>query len=199
MRMQLRPTCLCLSTLCAINGMSHLAYLGQMFIFAVGIFSKGWVLSRNPLYILYLCVSVFGNSWWISQIPISPCHTLCTTIWGICKGYVEGWYTRLCPRYGAWSIRTCQFPSYPPSSPRYVEVGGIPLIGALEALFVSVCLTEIPLWHKTFLHGCQLLLDWCLPWDCTFEAYVRSNERSQCLHPLHPKTQDKRIHVIEYM
>ena len=28
---------------------------------------------------------------------------------------------------------------------------------------------------------------------------ICSNERSQCLHPLHPKTQDKRIHVIEYM
>ena len=96
---------------------------------------RGGYLVGIHLYSISLCLSVFGKFLVnFTDTHISLSHTVHNNMGYLCRG---GWYAGLCPRYGAWSIRTHQFPSYLPSSPRYVEVGGIPLIGALEALFPS--------------------------------------------------------------
>ena len=51
---------------------------------------RGWYLvAIVPIY--------FG------KLYISMAHIIHDReIWGICKGYVEGWYTGLCPRYGGF-------------------------------------------------------------------------------------------------
>ena len=71
-----------------INGMPHLAYLGQMLEkgggFAIGIFQGAGTLlgvsqSTQMAYTFsFIVVNVFRKLW-ISQTPISHCHTLCMT------------------------------------------------------------------------------------------------------------------------
>ena len=91
-------------------------YLGQMLEKDLLLKSspKGWHLVRIvPICSLLLSLDVnFAD---ISIISVS--HTVHgREIWGICKG--DG--TQVCATgMGACSIRTCQFPSYRLSSPRY--------------------------------------------------------------------------------
>ena len=71
----------------------------------MGVFPEGLVLSwdcPNNTYILFHCVMCLGKSFVNStDTLISLSHTVHNReIWGICKGYVGGCYTGLCPRYG---------------------------------------------------------------------------------------------------
>ena len=80
---------MCLSMVCPT---CHI-YLGQMLEkgegFGIRKFPEGLVLSRN-------CPNLLRKIIYISMAHIIHDRE----IWGICKGYVEGWYTGLCPRYG---------------------------------------------------------------------------------------------------
>ena len=87
--------------------------------FVVGIFPEGLVLSWEstqiayilPFAVLKMSGKLFVNS---TDTHLFLSHTVYNReIWGICKGYVEGWYAGLCPGMEPCSIRTCQFLSFP--------------------------------------------------------------------------------------
>ena len=102
------------------NGLSHLAYLGQM---------EGDLLSKSCLRDWYLVgiAPICSNRLLFALIfefhrypylPISHCAQI-----GRYGVFVRGWYAGLCPSMGACSIMIGQFPSYPPIKPQVVSVG----------------------------------------------------------------------------
>ena len=81
-----------------INGMPHLANLGQMLEerggFAVRLCPEGLVgivtIHSNCIF-SFVMLSVVGQFFVNSQIPVSPCDAHFTGRWDVCKGCVEGW------------------------------------------------------------------------------------------------------------
>ena len=117
-----------------LNGMPHLAYIllcpDYYFLlsaFSIRIFPEGLVHSEDrpsqnyAIHILSHCVKCLGRI--LCEFHIYLSHTVHDReIWGICcKRYVRRWQAGLYP--ACCSIRTCQFPSYPPIKPQILEVG----------------------------------------------------------------------------